>query len=306
VADAGQVERLKGLEDHLLSRVIEQDHAMSRLAAMFRRGELGLSSGQRPKGSVFLTGPTGSGKTESFVTAVSYALGRDRFVPFDMSEYQDESALGKFLGKGPEDPGLLGRALLAHSAAAFFFDEVEKAHRPLLDVFLQILWEGRVTVGTGQTFTFGEHYIGFGSNLGGVEAMRMQHSSRASVEAAVLRAVRQTLRPEMIARIDEVLVFRRLSADGQRKICAREFEREAARLRPAGCDLAISREALEFLVREGFDPQFGARPLRTTVERQVRDAVADSLLATGVTSGRLEFDPIRRRLRLNSDNWRVK
>ena len=298
MADPARIAHLRGLEGHLHSRIIGQEHVLPRVAAVFGSGECGIADPARPKGSLLLAGPTGSGKSETFKCAVEYSLGADQIIPFDMSEYQDKSAVNRLLGTSRDDPGLLGQALLARPTGALFFDEMDKAYPALLDVFLQILWDGRVTVATGQTFTFGNYYVGLATNIGGAEAMRMEHSSATRVEQAVIRRLRESLRPEFFGRLDEVLVFRKLTPDGQRRICALEVAREANRLKHLGFDLEVSREALEFLVREGFDPQLGARPLRKTVERQLKDAVRRDLFATGLGRGRLIVDSPASRLRL--------
>jgi ATP-dependent Clp protease ATP-binding subunit ClpA len=293
-----RVAHLRGLEAFLASRVLEQDHVLPKVAGVFSRGELGFAESHRPKGSIFLTGPTGTGKSETFISAVNYVCGSDRLIPFDMSEYQDADAVKKFIGENRDDPGLLGAALRRHNRGAFFFDEIDKAHPPLLGLFLQILWDGRVTVATGETFTFENFYLGFASNLGGAESMRMDRSSFASVEQAVLRRVRQSLRPEFLARLDEIVVFRKLSAEAQRRICSLAVADHTASLRQRGFDVEISRDALEFLVREGFDPQLGARPLKKAVRHHIENALVHSLFARGARSGRLTFDPGRRALHL--------
>jgi ATP-dependent Clp protease ATP-binding subunit ClpB len=167
-----------------------------------------------------------------------------------------------------------------------------------MDLFLQILWRGCITVATGQTFTFGNHIVGFASNIGAADAMRMEHSRFASIEQATLRRIEQTLRPELVGRLDEKLVFARLGPSVQEEICVLEVKRETERLRGLGYDLVVSREALEFLVREGFQPQFGARPLRKTVECQLQDAVVRSLFSHGLASGRVVVDACLRRLAL--------
>jgi ATP-dependent Clp protease ATP-binding subunit ClpB len=176
------------------------------------------------------------------------------------------------------------------------FDELEKAHPLVLDLFLQMLWHGRITVATGEKFHLGNHYVVFTSNIGSAEAMRMERSSFASVEHAVLRRVEQTLRPELVGRIEEKIVFARLTSDVQREICALEVAKETARLRGLGFDLEVTREALEFLVREGYDPRLGARPMRRAVERHLQDSVVRSLFAIGCGQGKVVPDHESRRL----------
>lgn len=294
--DPARIARLQGLEPHLRARIRGQDHLLPRVAAAFTRGALGLSPPERPLASLLFVGPTGTGKSETFICACDYVFGPGNLSVFDMSEYQDKSSINKLLGESRDDPGLLGHALATRDEGGVLFDEMEKAHPLILDVMLQILWHGRITVATGQTFPLGRHIIGFTSNLGSAEAMRMAHSKFASVEQAVLRCVERTLRPELVGRIDEKLVFSRLSPDVQREICSLEVARETERLRGLGYDLNVTREALEFLIREGFHPQLGARPLRKTVERQLQDAVMRELFRCGVAVGRVLPDPHQNRL----------
>lgn len=299
--DPARLAHLRGLEAHLRAHIRGQDHALPRVAAAFVRGALGLAAPDRPRASFLFVGPTGSGKTETFACVTDYVFGAGRLVVLDMSEYQDKSAVNKLLGEDRADMGLLGRALVAVSSGGVLFDELEKAHPLIMDLFLQILWNGRITVATGQVFEFANYFVGFTSNLGAAEAMRMEHSKFASIEHAVLRRVEQTLRPELLGRIDEKLVFARLSSDVQREICALEIAKETARLRGLGYDLEVCKEAMEFLVREGFHPQLGARPLRKAVERHLQDAVVRDLFATGHGRGQIVPDHGLRRLAVRRD-----
>jgi ATP-dependent Clp protease ATP-binding subunit ClpB len=152
-----------------------------------------------------------------------------------------------------------------------------------------MLEPGRLTLATGEVVSFVDDYVAFTSNLGSAEAMRMSRSSPTSVEQAILRRVAEALRPEILARIPDKLVFSRLTPDVQREIAELHLAAEVGRLRTGGFDLEVSREALEFLIREGFHPHLGARPLRQTIERQLQDAVARSLLAHGIGSGRIDL-----------------
>ena len=293
-----QIGHLRGLEAHLRQRIRGQDHVLPRIAAAFARGALGISSPDRPRASFLLVGPTGTGKTETFTCATDYVCGPGRLVTFDLSEYHDRAAINKLLGENRDDPGLLGRALLSAEAGGVLFDEIEKAHPLVLDLFLQILWHGRVTVATGQVLRFGGYFVGFTSNIGAADAMRMEHSRLPSIEQAVLRRVEQELRPELVGRIGEKLVFARLTAEVQREICVLEVARETARLRAGGFDLELTPEATEFLLREGFHPQLGARPLRQAIERQLQDAVVRGLFTSGSGAGRVIFDAEVNALRL--------
>ncbi len=300
MADPDRLNHLRGLEAHLRSRLLGQDHVLSRLAGLFCRGELAVTAPGRPRGSAFLTGPTGTGKTEAFSQAVEFALGSGRLAVVELSEFQSPTAAAKLIGAGPSDEGYLGRLLDRHPSGGILFDELEKAHPGVHDLFLQIVGQGRVTLATGRTITFEKHYLGFGSNLGGAEAMRMAHLRFASVEQAILRRVAQELRPEFLARLDEVLVFAPLAPDTQREICRLVVRAETDRLRGLGHDLQVSREALEFLVREGFHPQLGARPLRRAVERHLQDAVVRKLFTAGGAGGSIGVDYGRGRLEIQN------
>ncbi|MDP1581225.1 MAG: AAA family ATPase [Candidatus Didemnitutus sp.] len=277
--------RLTGLEDHLRSRLRGQDHLLARAAAAFQRGELGLASAGRPRGSFLLVGPTGTGKTELVLLAADHLFGPENCCRFDLSEFARADAVSRFLGADSADPGVFGRALVGRTAGVLLFDELEKSHPSLWDIFLQLLDPGHATLATGERISVEQFYLAFTSNLGGAEAMRMEQSGFASVERTVLRRLTQVLRPELVERIEEKWVFARLTPDVQREICALRVADETARLRGLGYDVTVSREALEFLVREGFDPHVGARRLRQTVERHLRDAVVHALLSTGVAGG---------------------
>lgn len=287
---------LRGLDAHLRTRIRGQDHLLPRVAAALVRGEMGLAASDRPRGSFLFVGPTGTGKTELALCFSQYLFGAGAVHRFDLSEYQNQSSVEKLIGATPSDPGLLGRALAESSRGTLLFDELEKAHPLVLHLFLQMLDAARITLATGDVKCLAGYYLVFTSNIGAAEAMRMERSTPASIESAVLRRVGQTLRPELVGRIDEKLVFARLSPDIQREVCALLVGREVERLRGHGFDLEVSRDALEFLLREGFDPHLGARPLRRAVESHLQDAVVRDLFATGSGRGQVLADEGARRL----------
>ncbi|HRE04170.1 MAG TPA: AAA family ATPase [Opitutaceae bacterium] len=278
---------LAALESHLRSRLLGQDHLLPRAAAAFQRGELGLASAGRPRGSMLLVGPTGTGKTELLLLCGDYLFGPENRCRFDLSEYARADAVVRFLGMDRDDPGDFGRALRGRTQGILLFDELEKAHPTLWDLFLQLLDPGHITLATGERISVAPFYLGFTTNLGGAEAMRMEQSGFASVERTVLRKLTQTLRPELVERIEEKWVFARLAPEAQRAVCELRVSDETARLHALGHDVQVSREAMEFLVREGFDPHVGARRLRHRVECHLRDAVVRSLLTSGTASGHI-------------------
>ncbi len=298
MTDAARIAHLQGLDVHLRTHLRGQDHVVARAVAVFTRGELGLSRSDRPRGVFLAVGPTGTGKTELVLLAARYLFGEDRVRRFDLSEYQRADAVERLLGADASDSGAIGRAASGASPRIWLFDELEKAHPKVFDLFIQMLEPGHVTLATGEVVSLKQDYIAFTSNIGASEAMRMARSSFASIEQAVLRRVAESLRPELLARIPDKLVFARLAPDVQREIAGLHLANEVARLKSVGFDLQVSSEALEFLIREGFHPQLGARPLRQTIERQLQDAVVRGLFGSGSGAGRVVFDANLNNLRL--------
>jgi ATP-dependent Clp protease ATP-binding subunit ClpB len=215
-------------------------------------------------------------------------LGKDKLFRFDMSEYQTQESLGVLLGGRIGEMGLLGMAVAKSATGTLLFDEIEKAHPRVLDVFLQILDAARVTMASGETLDLSGFYIVFTSNIAAAEMINLQHSSFATMERHVLAKAQRTLRPELYARITEKLVFNRLSYDVQMEIARLHIARELSFLRDKGFDLTLAPSVVSFLMQRGFHPRLGARPLRDTVEKHLRGAVASALLAK-VGSGALEL-----------------
>ena len=280
-------ELLLNLEAHLIENIRGQDTALVRMASVLRRGELGLCSPHRPKGSFLLLGPTGVGKTESTVVFTRYLMGDDRLFRFDMSEYQTQDSLSILLGEDSGERGNLGRCVTGAEKGTLLFDEIEKAHPRIMDVFLQILDAGRVTFADGFTADLSGFYIVFTSNIASSELLDWQHSSFATMERHVLTRAQQWLRPELYARITEKLVFQRLSYEVQTDIARLMLTRHLAMLEEQGHGLIAEPDVLPFLIRHGFHPRLGARPLRDVIERLVGDAVAASLLHADSGSGSL-------------------
>jgi ATP-dependent Clp protease ATP-binding subunit ClpA len=255
---------------------------------VLQRGELRLTTPNRPRGSFLFLGPTGVGKTELSLAFTDYLLGKDKLFRFDMSEYQTQDSLGVLLGGRVGEIGLLGMAVAESATGTLLFDEIEKAHPRVLDVFLQILDAARVTMASGETLDLSGFYIVFTSNIAAAEIINLQHSSFATMERHVLAKAQRTLRPELYARITEKLVFNRLSYDVQMEIARLHIARELSFLRDKGFDLTLGHSVISFLMQRGFHPRLGARPLRDMIEKHLRGAVANALLA-GVASRHLEF-----------------
>lgn len=269
-------EKLINLEEFLRSHIRGQDHVIPRVVSVLQRGELGLAHPSRPKGSFLFIGPTGVGKTETAVCFTEYLFGPEHLHRFDMSEFQNQSSVGLLLGQSAAEGGMLGKALEKSDKGTLLFDEMEKAHPLVLDLFLQMLDAGRITLATGETKNLNGYYLVFTSNIGSSEAMRMEHSVFAAVERTVLRKVDQTLRPELVGRITEKVVFGRLSYDTQREICEAMIQKETQRLHELGHEVKVTPKLIERLVREGYHRALGARPMRNTVERRLQEMICSS------------------------------
>jgi ATP-dependent Clp protease ATP-binding subunit ClpA len=267
------IDKLKGLYGHLLNEIKGQEHLIGKVCSVLTRGELGLQNSGRPKGSFLFIGPTGTGKTELALKFTDYLFGQNHFRRFDMSEFQTQEAIHILLGKTYQESGLLGQILEAQEGGTLLFDEMEKAHPQVLDLFLQILDAGRITTADGVTRCLNRFYIVFTSNIGAKDAMRMVHAPFSSVENTIMLQVNQQLRPEMVARINEKLVFKRLDYEILREICELMIGKELKRLGELGYELTIEESAKEFLVRRGFHKDLGARPMRDAIEKHIQDAL---------------------------------
>lgn len=291
--------RLRRLPEFLRENIRGQDHLLPRVASVLQRAEMGLVTPGRPRGSFLFVGPTGTGKTELTLSFSRYLYGDGGCHRFDMSEFQRQSSVEVLIGNVDEPRGLLGRVLANRTGGTLLFDEIEKAHPLVLDLLLQMLDPGRITLASGETLLLEPYFVVMTSNIGAAEAMRMEHSLFASVERAVLARVNQTLRPELIARIDEKLVFAPLDYSVQREIAELLVAREVGRLSGIGFDLQVTRDAMEFLIREGHHPQLGARLMRTAIARHLQDAVMRRIFESGQASGLVIVDPTQPRLEVS-------
>ena len=283
-----RLEPLRQLPSFLRDRIRGQNHVIPQVVSALHRGELGLTTLDRPRGSFLFLGPTGVGKTELSLAFTDYLLGKDKLFRFDMSEYQTQESLSVLLGGRVGEVGLLGIALAKSATGTLLFDEIEKSHPRVFDVFLQMLDAARVTMASGETLDLSGFYIVFTSNVAAAEIINLQHSSFATMERHVLAKAQRTLRPELYARITEKLVFNRLSYDVQMEIARLHIARELSFLRDKGFDLTLGHSVVSFLMQRGFHLRLGARPLRDTIEKHLRGAVADAVLGY-IRSRKFEF-----------------
>ncbi|MBK9137744.1 MAG: ATP-dependent Clp protease ATP-binding subunit [Verrucomicrobia bacterium] len=294
--DSHKLTNLQELDVLLPREIRGQSHTIPRIVSAVRRGELGLTKPSRPRGSFLLLGPTGVGKTETVVVTTNHVFGDGKLFRFDMSEFQNQEALGLLLGARLGEIGYLGAVRERAAEGSLLFDEAEKAHPRVLDILLQLLDAARLTVATGQTLDFSGFYVWLTSNIGSAELMSLQHSNEATLERHVLTRAQQALRPEIFARVNEKLVFHRLSYEHQLEIAEKFLSREIEFLAVRGHKLELDKTALPFLVRKGFHPKLGARPMRDAVEKLVGDAVTECLLAGRSACGILAHDELHDRL----------
>jgi ATP-dependent Clp protease ATP-binding subunit ClpB len=282
----GEREKLLRMEMELAGEVIGQHEAVTAVSDAIRRSRAGLSDANKPIGSFLFLGPTGVGKTELAKTLAGFLFDdKDAMIRIDMSEFMEKHSVARLIGAPPgyvgyEEGGYLTEAIRRKPYSVVLLDEVEKAHSDVFNILLQVLDDGRLTDGHGRTVDFRNAVIIMTSNLGShviQELSGEQHYT--GMKAAVMEIVAQHFRPEFINRIDEAVVFRPLSRDNIRAICAIQIALLAKRLESRHIQIILSDEALDLLGNEGFDPLFGARPLKRAIQQLLENPLAQQILA---------------------------
>jgi len=299
--------RLLKLEEKLHQRVVGQDEAVNAVAKAIRRSRVGLKDPKRPIGSFLFLGPTGVGKTELCKTLAEAMFGDENaMVRIDMSEYMEKHTVSRLVGSPPgyvghEEGGQLTEKVRRKPYSVVLFDEIEKAHEDVWNILLQILEDGIVTDSQGRKVDFKNTIIVMTSNVGAknitADAARLgfdgsEKGEKESEEVrfdrirdAVMADLKRTFRPEFLNRIDEIIVFRQLTEENIRQIARRMLDVTGARMAQQGITLAADDDAVAELARDGFDPQYGARPLRRAIQNMVEDAVAEKMLEGQLKSG---------------------
>lgn len=275
--DPALIQKLSGLEGYLSSKIRGQGHVIPRVCSVLERGELGLQPPDKPLGSFLFLGPTGVGKTELTLECSRYLFGDGALHRFDMSEFQHFDSVKLFLGDESGMPGRLGKVLESHTRGILLFDEVEKAHRLIWDLFLQILDAARITLADHRTHDLSGFFVVCTSNIGSQQLLRPTKLPFATLERAVLAELHRHFRPELIGRFDEKVVFKPLSPDTQREIAMIVIGEEIDRYRKMGVDLAVEEETLELLIRKGITKALGARPMKRTVQKYLGDVVRERM-----------------------------
>ena len=284
-------ERLMRLEEQLHERVVGQDEAVTAVAEAIRRARAGLSDPNRPIGSFLFLGPTGVGKTELARTLAEALFGDEAaMVRIDMSEFQERHTVSRLVGAPPgyvgyEEAGQLTESIRRRPYSVLLLDEIEKAHPDVFNILLQILDDGRLTDSQGRTVDFKQTVIIMTSNMGAqrIQAHARRDESFEELKDDMMQILKNTLRPEFVNRIDEVIVFRSLGKEQIGEIARLLLDRTTRRLRAQGIEVEFTEGAVGLIGEEGFDPEFGARPLRRTIQRRV-----DNELASMVLSGSLD------------------
>jgi ATP-dependent Clp protease ATP-binding subunit ClpB len=280
----GEREKLLHIEDALHKRVVGQDEAVQLVADAIRRSRAGLADPNKPYGSFLFLGPTGVGKTELTKALASFMFdSEDALIRIDMSEYMEKHSVARLIGAPPgyvgfDEGGQLTEQVRRKPYSVILFDEVEKAHPDVFNVLLQALDDGRMTDGQGRTVDFKNTVMIMTSNLGGSKIQSMVEEPLELVKIAVMAEVKSHFRPEFINRIDEIVVFHALGRDNIKGIAKIQLKRLDQRLAKLDLKIEISDAALDLLCEEGFDPVYGARPLKRAIQQSIENPLSKALL----------------------------
>ena len=288
----GERAKLLRMEDELRKRVVGQEDALRHVANAVRRARAGLQDPNRPIGSFLFLGPTGVGKTELTKALAEFLFDDDRaMVRIDMSEFMEKHSVSRLIGAPPgyvgyDEGGVLTEAVRRRPYQVLLFDEVEKAHEDVFNILLQVLDDGRLTDGQGRTVDFRNTIIVLTSNLGS-DVLASQPDGEISelAQAQVMRVVRDHFRPEFLNRLDEIVLFRRLQRSDMATIVDIQLARLRAMLADRKIGLALDDQAMDWLASEGYDPVYGARPLKRVIQRSLQNPLAQLLLEGAVRDG---------------------
>ena len=286
-------EKLTRMEGEVARRVVGQEDAVRAVADAVRRSRAGLGDQNRPIGSFLFLGPTGVGKTELCKTLATFLFDTERsMVRIDMSEYMEKHAVARLIGAPPgyvgyEEGGALTEAVRRRPYAVILFDEIEKAHPDVFNVLLQLLDDGRLTDGQGRTVDFKNTIVVMTSNIGSqqIQDLATQGAEQGEIDAAVTGQLKQFLRPELLNRIDETIIFHQLSREQIEKIVEIQLIRLRERLAQRNIALELTDEARKAIAEEGYDPAFGARPLKRVIQQRIENALAARMLAGEIGEG---------------------
>jgi ATP-dependent Clp protease ATP-binding subunit ClpB len=287
----GEAQKLVRMEERLRKRVVGQDDALAHVSNAVRRSRAGLSDPQRPIGSFIFMGPTGVGKTELARAVAEFLFDDEKLmIRIDMSEYMEKHSVSRLIGAPPgyvgyEEGGQLTEQVRRHPYSVILFDEIEKAHPDVFNVLLQILEDGRLTDGKGRTVDFRNTVLVMTSNVGSAAIYELAGNDPDSARKEAMEALRAAFRPEFINRIDEIVIFNPLGKEQLGKIVGMLLKSVEKLLAERQITLELSAAAGELILREGYDPAYGARPLRRTIQRMIQDPLALQILEGKVLPG---------------------
>ena len=281
----GEQAKLLRMEDQLRMRVVGQDDALAAVSAAVRRARAGLQDPNRPIGSFIFLGPTGVGKTETARALAEFLFDDEHaMVRIDMSEYGERHSVSRLIGAPPgyvgyEEGGSLTEAVRRRPYSVLLFDEIEKAHPDVFNVLLQILDDGRLTDGQGRTVDFRNVVLIMTSNIGSQHIVSLGESQREEMLQRVDEALRAHFKPEFLNRIDETIVFHQLGREHFHRIVDIQLERVAKLLAERRITIEVTDAAKDLLAEKGYDPHYGARPLKRVIQRMLQDPLAVKILA---------------------------
>ena len=280
----GETEKLIHMEEELKKRVVGQDEAISLVSNAIRRSRVGISDPNRPIGSFIFMGPTGVGKTELARSLAAFLFSDENaLVRIDMSEYMEKHSVARLIGAPPgyvgyEEGGQLTEIVRRRPYSVILFDEIEKAHHDVFNILLQIMDDGRLTDGQGRVVNFKNAILIMTSNIGSQYIFQMNSVNKEEMSRHIEQVLREHFKPEFLNRVDEIITFNRLEKEQIVQIVDIQIEILRKRLQDMGIDLMVSKKVEEVLAERGFDPQFGARPLKRTIQRQLQDPLALQIL----------------------------
>ena len=299
---ADDMKMIKGMGTYIKESIIGQDTAVEALAKVIKRSRTGVATSKQPTGSFMFLGPTGVGKTETVKALAEYMFGdTDAMIRIDMSEYQEKYNVSRLIGAPPgyvghEDGGQLTEAVRRKPYSVVLFDEVEKAHPDIFNTLLQVLDEGRLTDATGRVVDFTNTIIVLTSNVGarklsdfgtgiGFETSSSMLAEKSKIDGIIKKELKNKFSPEFLNRLDDIIVFDQLNTEHVIKIVDIELTKFTKRMERQGFTFKFNKNTKEFLAKEGYDPKYGARPVKRAIQRYVEDAVADAILDGIVKAG---------------------